>query len=314
VEIDFMKERLDRLLREDTQVRWRILCISGLVIFAWGLIGQIFTDATLLDLQIGATLAGVVAFGTQLMVYGLGLSFYRSRIGIPAFPLLRSSGAIAGAAGFAILAQVFLPRLEAAVATRRLKTALSLSDPQAKVAAVSRIFKSAERSQIELSELPLERALKETKQEKTDIAWKAHVAFLEYVVNARTDEPRRPSAATTWLDAQPSAIENICGPDNYTYGADAQLRSRHGEWISSSDRVRWPDTIHDCRLVLDGTTLTNVYIWAVLVSYSGGPLHLHNVRFGQARFDLPDENNANVRKFVDALLSADRNVVSIDLP
>jgi hypothetical protein len=247
------------------------------------------------------------------MVYGLGLSFYPSRIKIPSLPLLRSSGAIAGAAGFAILAQSLLPRLEAAVATRRLKTALSLSDSEAKVAAVSRIFKNAERSQIELSELPLDRALKETKLEGTDIAWKARAAFLEYVVNVRTDAPRRPSAATTWLDAQPSAIENICGPDNYTYGDDAQLRARHGEWISSRDMARWPDTSHDCRLVLDGATLTDVYLWAVLVSYRGGPLHLHNVRFGQTRFDLPDENNANVRKFIDALLSADRNVVSIDL-
>jgi hypothetical protein len=74
----------------------------------------------------------------------------------------------------------------------------------------------------------------------------------------------------------------------------------------------WPDGLIRITIA-DGETLTDVYLWAVLVSYRGGPLHLHNVLFGQTRFDLPDENNANVRKFIDALLSADRNVVSIDL-
>ena len=152
------------------------------------------------------------------------------------------------------------------------------------------------------------------KQDQTAGAWKALVASLEYFVDAKADAPRRPSAATDWLDAQPTPIDNVCGPGDYTYGPYAQVSARHGEWVDDSALKQWPTTIHHCRLVLDGANLSDVYVWAVLVTYQGGELHLHNVRFGQCRFDLPNGNDANVRKFVDALLAADRNVVTIDLP
>jgi len=307
-----MLEALNRLLDSDTRARGRILAISAAVIVACGLIGEAFAETPFYQLQMGATLAGLIAFAVQFFFYRRSGNFQNSTISNKRV-LFKSLGAITATAVLAFVAEFSGSRVQAAVLTKRLRSALYENRTELKVAAVTLVLMEAQRIHVKLSSQIIGDTWKELRQDDIDVAWKAYMALLEYTVNQKIDPPRRPSEAGDWLDNPPANLNKGCGPENYSYGADAQLWARGGEWITSSDLSRWPNTIHHCRLSLDGASLSDVYAWAVMVTYQGGPLHLKNVRLGPCRFDLPSGTKENVRKFVDALMSADRNILTIDL-
>ena len=74
----------------------------------------------------------------------------------------------------------------------------------------------------------------------------------------------------------------------------------------------WPDGYHTCRIHLDGMSLKNTILFDLIVNYDGGPLHLVNVKFDFAKFDMADTpNSRRLRAYL--LFNTKDNTVTIDL-
>jgi hypothetical protein len=76
--------------------------------------------------------------------------------------------------------------------------------------------------------------------------------------------------------------------------------------------AQWPITFTQCRLQLDGRTIKNTMVHYAVVEYKGGSLTLENVRFGISKFVL-EQDNPNVRRFMEALLHSDNNALTLHI-
>jgi hypothetical protein len=314
-----MWNRVDYLLIDDARTRWRMILTAASGIALWGLLSA--EGKELQVVQVDALIFGAIVLAVQVFLYVLE----------PVWPPLtddnavwraellawRLRGGLPGLATVSLVIVLFISitgnRMQAAILNKRLSKIVARQEPVAsKVIEITSVAADAAQLRTRLDKSLLVSAFDQAIQGGTQAG-----QLLESVVNARAKIGRMPGsgpgASQVWLDQGPVKMPR-CSSENYTQGADAQLRARHGEWISFDDMERWPTTINKCTLSLDGQKIVDTYLWAVVVTYEGGPTHLVNARFGPSRFEIRDTNNANVRRFIQALLSAGDNVVSLDIP
>ncbi len=301
-----MRARVDYLFDNDAKARWRIILVSSLAVASAGFIGQ-STGSTVRQAQIAATIIGCTIFCLQVLLYTIPARHVLRALELNRrVYLFRSTVTLAASALIAFAVSVSAPTVQAAILNRRLKAAvasLETNHPQTARAA-DQIFDTALHANVRLRDDLVAEATQELRQQQSADAWRAYVAGLTYVVDLRDG-----GGIQYRLNRLDEVTENppICGP-RYE-GANVAEFVKKGSQITFHDVSRWPRAITSCRLPLDGRTIKNTQLEYLIVEYHGGPVTLENVRFTTVKFQLDDTPNS--RKFTDALLHSDNNVLTI---
>jgi hypothetical protein len=303
-----MRERLDYLLANDPRSRWRIILTSAVAIAIFGFICQ-SSGATIRQAQVAATSIGAVVFCLQVLLYSVPVPRVLDALRLyNRGSVARFAAAIAASGLLAFLASSTAPAVQAAVLNRRLRAAISAMDrnPVPPARDADQIFDAAFDFRIRLRSDLVAEATRKLEQQSNSESWQAYVSALTYTVNQR-------------YGTQPWQLERleqittdapVCGPRN-TVANVAEFVTQGGRVTEVHDVGRWPIAIMSCRLPIDGRRLENTQLDYSIVEYHGGPLHLNNIRFTVVKFDIEDTPNG--RKFADALLRSESNVLTIDL-
>jgi hypothetical protein len=305
-----MRDRLDYLFGDDLAARWRIILTSALCVALSGFVGQ-SSGSTVREAQIAATVIGGVVFSLQVLLYVIPAHTVLRSLGLEArIYLLRSALTIAASTILALVVSVSAPTVQAAILNRRLKAAIIAleTDPVHPARSAHDVFKAALYSSGQLRHDLVAQATKELKGERSADAWQAYLALLTYTVNRRPD-PEGLDWRTERLDAVTKNVPT-CGPRNEAANV-AEFTTKDGIVTHVSDVSAWPKGILACRMLLDGATIKDTQLNYLIVDYRGGPATLENVRFTDVKFDLNDTPNA--RRFADALLHSENNVLTIHL-
>jgi hypothetical protein len=316
-----------------------MILVSTVAVAMAGVLREFEHYGSLRQNQVFATVLGAVVFIGQVLGYLFSERVVTSRndwsrrsvwrrILLPLALIL-----LVGIVVFA--ASKVAPRWEQAILTRRLASISNqVQSPAEKREDVeSRVLTYSLQSGITVSDEFVAKVKGDSEGDPN--AWNTYVTAVNYIFNQRATKGRRITEflnlaqdrqpreiiplPNPWAEPNPEKIP-LCVQANQVRletstiflpkpGDVFGLRSlREEEDVSR----RWPQGTCGCRVVLDGQGTKDMFLFQLIIDYSGGPIELTNVRFGVARLRLL-KDNANTRRLADALVKATDNVVNLTL-